>query len=166
MRGASRLNGRTVFFALGLTGAAVLAFGGWASAAQKDAKTTPVLTTESPDLKWMPADGLPPGAQVAVLSSAGDWSIVRVKFPPHYLVPPHFHPNAEAVWLISGSVLFGFGDKVDKTLPFLKPGAFFELEPNGHHYVWTGDEGGVIDVQVSDPGGMTYLNPADAPKMK
>src|SRR3954470_10239144 len=85
--------------------------------AQKDAKTTPVLTTDSAELKWMPADGLPPGAQVAVLSSAGDWSVVRVKFPPHYLVPPHFHPNAEAVWLVSGSVVFGFGEKVDKTLP-------------------------------------------------
>jgi quercetin dioxygenase-like cupin family protein len=86
---------------------------------------------------------------------------------PTYLVPPHSHPNAEAVWLISGNVVFGFGDKVDKTLAPLKPGAFFELEAGGKHWVWTGDEGGIIDVQVSDPFGMTYVNPADAPmKMK
>jgi quercetin dioxygenase-like cupin family protein len=166
MRVLSR-SSRSTLLALGLTGATVVGFGGWASAAQKDAKTTPVLTTDSVDLKWMPVDMLPPGAQVAVLASGGDWNVVRVKFPPHYLVPPHSHPNAEAVWLIGGNVVFGFGDKVDKTLAPLKPGAFFALEAGGKHWVWTGDEGGIIDVQVSDPGGMTYVNPADAPmKMK
>jgi quercetin dioxygenase-like cupin family protein len=123
MRVPSR-SSRSTLLALGLTGAAVVGFGGWASAAQKDAKTTPVLTTDSVDLKWMPVDMLPPGAQYAVLASGGDWNVVRVKFPPHYLVPPHFHPNAEAVSLISGNVVFGFGDKVDKTLAPLKPGAF------------------------------------------
>ena len=98
---------------------------GWA--AQKNLKTTPVLTTESSELEWAPVDILPPGAQFAVLASAGDWSVVRVKFPPHYLMPPHTHPNAEAVWLVGGSVIFGFGEKVDKTQQFLKPGAFVAL---------------------------------------
>jgi quercetin dioxygenase-like cupin family protein len=137
---------------------------GWT--AQKDAKTTPVLTTDSPELKWEPADIIPPGAQYAVLAAGGDWSVVRVKFPPHYLVPPHSHPNAEAIWLVSGSVIFGMGEKVDKTQPFLKPGAFVALEPGHNHWVWTGDEGGIIDVQVSDPGGISYVNPADDPKNK
>jgi quercetin dioxygenase-like cupin family protein len=132
-------------------------------AAQKEVKRTPVLTTNSAELKWAPIDVLPPGAQAAVLASAGDWSVVRVKFPPNYVVPPHSHPNAEAVWLISGKVGFGFGDTVDKSGPWLEPGAFFALEAGGHHYVWTGDEGGIIDVQVSDPGGITYVHPSDAP---
>jgi quercetin dioxygenase-like cupin family protein len=137
---------------------------GWT--AQKDAKTTPVLTTDSPELKWAPADIIPPGAQFAVLAAGGDWSVVRVKFPPHYLIPPHSHPNAEAIWLVSGSVIFGMGEKVDKTQSFLKPGAFVALEPGHNHWVWTGDEGGIIDVQVSDPGGITYVNPADDPQNK
>ncbi len=148
------------------TAMATIALGSTAWTAQKDVKTTPVLTTDSPELKWAPADIIPPGAQYAVLASAGDWSVVRVKFPPHYLVPPHSHPNSEAVWLVSGSVVFGFGENVDKTQPFLKPGSFFVLEPGGKHWVWTGDEGGIIDVQVSDPGGIAYVNPADDPSKK
>jgi quercetin dioxygenase-like cupin family protein len=158
---------RIRFLVLGLTVATGLVFGGWASAqaAQKDLKTTPVITTA--DLKWQDATDLPPGAKYAVLASAGDWSVVRVKFPPHYVVPPHSHPNAETVTVVSGSVGFGFGKTADTTGPLLKPGAFFALEAGGWHYVWTGDEEGIIDVQVSDPGGMTYANPADAPmKMK
>jgi quercetin dioxygenase-like cupin family protein len=157
-----------MLLALGVTGAAVLVFGGWAFAAegQEGAKTTAVLTTDSADLKWGDIGDLPPGAKFAVLANSGDWSVVRVKFPPHYVVPPHSHPNAEAVWLISGNVGFGFGDKVDKTGPWLKPGAFFALQPGGMHYVWTGDEEGIIDVQVSAPGGITFANPADAPKKK
>ena len=149
-------------FSIGLAGVVVLTLGSWASAAQKDVKTTPVMTTA--ELKWMPIGDLPPGAQVAVLASAGDWSVVRVKFPPHYLVPPHSHPNAETVTVVSGKVGFGFGEKADMTGPLLESGAFFALAPNGMHYVWTGDEGGIIDVQVSDPGGITFANPADAPK--
>ncbi|MBB6411550.1 hypothetical protein [Mesorhizobium sangaii] len=61
---------------------------------------------------------------------------------------------------------FGFGDKADTIGPWLKPGSFFVLQPGGKHYVWTGDEGGVIDVQVSSPGGITFVNPADAPTKK
>ena len=168
MKILSGSHGRWMFIVLGLTGAAVLTSGGWALAAegQQGVKTTPVLTTDSPDLKWQDIGDLPPGAKVAVLAQSGDWSVARVKFPPHYVVPPHSHPNAEAVWLISGQVGFGFGDKVDQTGPWLKPGAFFALQPGGKHYVWTGDDGGIIDVQVSAPGGITFVNPADAPKKK
>jgi hypothetical protein len=32
--------------------------------------------------------------------------------------------------------------------------------------MWTGDEGGIVDVQVSDPGGIDYVNPADDPRHK
>ncbi|TPJ38510.1 cupin domain-containing protein [Mesorhizobium sp. B2-6-5] len=168
MKISSRSHGRSMLLFLGLTGVAALEFGSWAFAAegQEGVTTTAVMTTDSPDLKWMDIGDLPPGAKVAVLAQSGDWSVARVKFPPHYVVPPHSHPNAEAVWLISGQVGFGFGDKVDKTGPWLKPGAFFALQPGGKHYVWTGDEGGIIDVQVSAPGGINFVNPADAPKKK
>ncbi|WP_141245275.1 hypothetical protein [Mesorhizobium sp. WSM3860] len=95
--------------------------------------------------------------------SYGRWNVERKsELRPH----PTWLYGAEAVWLISGQVGFGFGDKVDQTGPWLKPGAFFALQPGGKHYVWTGDEGGVIDVQVSAPGGITFVNPADAPKKK
>ncbi|MBB6411551.1 hypothetical protein HNQ71_004239 [Mesorhizobium sangaii] len=104
LRGSPRSNGRSMLLALGLTGAAVFAFGGCAFAAadQEGVKSTAVLNTDSADLKWVDIPDLPPGAKVALLAMSGDWSVARVKFPPHYVVPPHSHPNAEAVWLISG----------------------------------------------------------------
>jgi quercetin dioxygenase-like cupin family protein len=166
MRIPSGLHSRSILLMVGLTGAAILGIEGIASAGPKDVKTTPVLTTDSPELKWGPADIIPPGAQGALLVGGDDWHIVRVKFPPHYLVPPHSHPDGEEVWLIGGTVVFGFGDKVDKTLPPLKPGAFFALAGGGKHWVWTGDEGGVIDVLETVPGGITYVNPADDPRPK
>jgi quercetin dioxygenase-like cupin family protein len=154
---------RVGLLARGLTGAAVLMLSCTAvSAAQKDVKTTPVINTA--DLQWKDSTRLPPGAKVAVLAAAGDWSVVRIKLPPHYLVPPHSHPNAEAVTVVSGHVGFGFGKDAKMNGPMLSPGAFFALEPGGWHYVWTGDDEGIIDVQVSDPGGIVYANPEDAPK--
>jgi quercetin dioxygenase-like cupin family protein len=153
------------FLGIGVISAA-LASGGVVSgqAAEKDVKTTPVMTNDN--VTWQDADVLPPGAKFAVLAAAGDWNVVRVKFPPHYLVPPHAHPNAETVTIVSGKVGFGFGKTPDMSGALLEPGAFFALEAGGWHYVWTGDEGGIIDVQVSDPGGMQYANPSDDPKMK
>jgi quercetin dioxygenase-like cupin family protein len=49
---------------------------------------------------------------------------VRVKMPPHYLIPPHSHPDGQAVWLVSGTVVFGFGE-MDRMLSYLTtPGSF------------------------------------------
>ena len=161
-----RISRRVRLLSLGFMSVAVLSLGGWASAAQNDAKTTPVLTTDSPELKWAQPGSLPPGAQATVLASSGDWRVVRVKMPPHYLIPPHSHPDGQAVWLVSGTVVFGFGDTVDKALPPAKPGAFFELAPGDNHWILAGDDGGVFDAQESNPGGITYVNPADDPRPK
>src|SRR5690349_15777058 len=66
--------------ALGFTAiTAFLGFGDSAFAQQRNVKTTPVMNTS--DLKWADAVNLPPGAKVAILASAGDWSVRRVKFP-------------------------------------------------------------------------------------
>src|SRR6516225_3394932 len=84
----SGLNSRSILLVIGLTGAAVVSSGGWASAGPKDVKTTPVLTTDSAELKWTTigdGQGIPAGAQAAVLVPGDDWHIVRVKLPPHYL---------------------------------------------------------------------------------
>lgn len=133
---------------------------------QAKVKLTPVLTTESADLKWGDVDVLPPGTKAALLAKAGDWQVARVKFPPHYVVPPHSHPNAEAIWVVGGKVGFGFGQKVDMTGRLLEPGAFFAQPAGTFHYLWTGDEGAVIDVQVTEPQEITFSNPADDPRKK
>src|SRR5690348_15483086 len=134
MRIPSGLHSRSILLVVGVTGAAIFGAGGFASAGPADVKTTPVLNTDSPELKWGPATPIPPGATAAVLVQGDDWHIVRVKFPAHYLVPPHRHLQGEEVWLISGTMVLGSGDKVDKTLPPSKPGAFFALGAGDTHW--------------------------------
>ena len=75
------------------------------------------ITTVTPDaLVWKDNPNIPKGGQVAVLlgdpTKAGEVVVQRVKLPPNYQVPPHTHPYAETVTLISGSVGFGMGEKI------------------------------------------------------
>ncbi len=90
-----------------LFSAAVLALVGsaWAQDGMK-------ATTVMPDsLTWKDNPAIPKGGQIAILvgdpTKAGDVVVQRVKFPPNYQVPPHTHPYAETVTVISGSVGFG-----------------------------------------------------------
>src|ERR1700757_1601107 len=72
----------------------------------------------TPDtLKWGPAPpGYPKGTEFAVITGnpaqEGPF-VLRIRAPAGYKVPPHVHPADENVTVISGSVTFGMGDKVD-----------------------------------------------------
>jgi quercetin dioxygenase-like cupin family protein len=120
-------------------------------------------------LKWVDSTALPKGAQGVVLvgdPSKAEIVVVRSKFPPNYVAPPHTHPFTETITVISGEVGFGMDAKVTKTGEMAKPGAFM-LNPAGHpHYVWTGDKEAIIQVQYTGPGGITYVNPEDDPRKK
>jgi quercetin dioxygenase-like cupin family protein len=66
------------------------------------------------DLKWMDAPpGLPPGAKIAVLdgdpNKKGPFT-VRLQTPAGYKGPPHTHPTAEHITVISGTFNIGTGD--------------------------------------------------------
>jgi hypothetical protein len=144
---------------------AALSSPAWTADGIASVKLTPVLTTTSPELTWFPVDILPPGAQATLLAKAGDWQVARVKIPPHFVVPPHSHHNAEAIWVVGGKIGFGFGQKVDMSGPMLAPGAFFAQPGGTFHYLWTGDEAAVIDVQVDEPQDMNFANPTDDPRI-
>ena len=92
------------------------------AAQKKDAsqKSTEPATSEQhvalnpADLKWGDA---PPGAKLAVL--AGDPNkkglfTVRLQTPAGYKVPPHTHPTAEHITVISGTFNIGTRDKFDE----------------------------------------------------
>ena len=92
-----------------LISAALIVFAGSASAqdAAKLVKTDDVAWRDHPFLR---------GAQIAVL--VGDPRktevvVQRIKFPPNFRLPPHTHPYAEVVTVISGSVGFGMGEQFD-----------------------------------------------------
>jgi quercetin dioxygenase-like cupin family protein len=92
--------------------------------------------------------------------------VLRVKFPADYQIPPHTHPYAETVTVISGSIGYGMGEKLEKSSEMGKVGAFFANPAKHPHYVWTGNEPAVVQVQYVGPGGIDYINPADDPRKK
>ena len=47
-----------------------------------------------------------------------------------------------------------------------KVGALFANPAKHAHYVWTGDEPAIVQVQFIGPGGIDYINPADDPRKK
>ena len=125
----------------------------------------------SPDaLVWKDNPALPKGGQVAILlgdpTKAGEVVVQRVKLPPNFLVPPHTHPYAETVTLLTGSVGFGMGEKSDTKGGLSKPGTLFANPAKHAHFVWTGNEEAIVQVQFIGPGGIDYINPADDPRKK
>jgi len=129
------------------------------------------VTMVKPDgLTWKDNPALPKGAQFAVLvgdpTKAGGVVVQRVKLPANYQVPPHTHPYAETVTVISGSLGSGMGEKFEKKGEMLKPGSLFALPAKHAHFVWTGNEEAIVQVQFVGPGGIDYINPADDPRKK
>ena len=110
------------------------------------------------------------GAQTVILvgdPTKAETIVQRTKFPPHYRVPPHTHPYAEVVTVLSGNYWNSFGQSFDKSKGIeLHPGSVFVL-PAGHaHYTWTEDTEVIVQVNFTGPGGVTFINPADDPRKK
>jgi len=128
------------------------------------------VTLVKPDaLTWKDNPNIPKGAQVAVLvgdPTKAEVIVQRVKLPANYKVPPHTHPYAETVTVISGSVGLGMGEKFDAKGEMVKAGALFAQPAKHAHYVWTGKEGAILQVQFVGPGGIDYINAADDPRKK
>jgi hypothetical protein len=119
---------------------------------------------------WKDNPNLPKGAQIAVLQgdpTKGEVIVQRVRFPANYKVPPHTHPYAENVTVISGRVGLGMGEKFDPSDSNMGTAGTFYSQPSKHaHYVWTGNEEAIVQVQFTGPGGIDYINPADDPRKK
>lgn len=110
---------------------------------------------------------LPPGAKLAVV--AGDPGVVggtytmRVWVPAGYVVPPHWHPVRENVTVLSGSIVVGMGDVIDREkTQTLGPGAFLSMPAEHHHYALF-DEESTIQLHGIGPFGINYVNPEDDP---
>jgi quercetin dioxygenase-like cupin family protein len=142
------------------------------AAQKKEATESP--TTEQhvvvtpPDLKWADAPpGLPPGAKMAVLdgdpNKKGPFT-VRLQAPAGYKVPPHTHPTAEHITVISGTFYMGTGDKFDEAAGKELPAGSYAVMPAGmKHFAWSPAEC-VIQIHGKGPFKITYVNPADDPR--
>ncbi len=64
------------------------------------------------------------GAQIVILfgdPTKAETVVQRVKFRPHFKVPPHTHPYSELVTVLSGTYWNAMGDDMEKGV-MLKPG--------------------------------------------
>lgn len=127
------------------------------------------MAVHNPDkLKWGdgPA-GLPKGVRLAVLAGdpgqAGPF-VIRLKMPPGYKVPPHWHSKDENVTLISGMLALGMGDKADeKAAQVLRPGGFHSIAAGVHHFAMS-RSGAVVQIHGEGPFDIQFVNPADDPR--
>jgi quercetin dioxygenase-like cupin family protein len=107
--------------------------------------------------KWAPAEGLPPGAKVAVLygdpSKAGPFA-VRFAFPAGYEVPTHSHPTDEFITVISGKMRMAFGEKAASSdAQTLVPASFMSLPSGAWHHLWV-DTASVVELHSTGPFGV------------
>jgi quercetin dioxygenase-like cupin family protein len=143
---------------------------GFAAAAATAAAQDGHKIVSAQDIKWGPAPpSIPPGAQAAVLyGDPGKEGLfaLRLKLPKGYHIPPHTHPKAEVVTVISGTFRLGMGKTADQSKAKALPaGSFFALEPGMEHFAYT-DEETVVQLNASGPWGLTYVNPKDDPRQK
>jgi len=148
---------------------AVLLIAWAASASAQDIPKTAILTPDA--VAWKDAPSLPKGAQFVILAgdptSPGSMVIQRLKLPPNYQVPPHTHPHVVFETVLTGRMGFAMGEKFDaKKGEMLKPGSLLIMPPGHAHYVWTGNEETIFQLQTIGPIGIDYINPNDDPRKK
>ena len=112
---------------------------------------------------------LPPGATLAVLEGnpmhPGTYTM-RLAMPNGYTIPPHFHPSDEHVTVVKGTFLVGMGATIDASkFVALPAGSFGMLPPGMQHYARARGVT-VIQLHGTGPWSLTYVNPADDPRVK
>ena len=104
----------------------------------------------------------PIGAKTAVL--AGDPAkpglyVMLVKWLPHHMSHPHWHPNDRFVTVLSGTWWVGTGAKFDPgiTVP-MPPGSFVKHFGKQVHYDGAKDQEAVIEIVGEGPATTTLVN--------
>jgi glucose/arabinose dehydrogenase/quercetin dioxygenase-like cupin family protein len=95
-------------------------------------------------------------------SKAGVYT-VQVTLPAHTIVPPHTHRDNRMVYVVSGTLYVGYGEKRDPAaLKSLPPGSYYTEPAATPHYTETRDDPVVIVISGVGPSD-THLIGAPAP---
>jgi quercetin dioxygenase-like cupin family protein len=89
--------------------------------------------------------------------------VVRVKFPPHVMDAPHWHPNARYVTVLEGTWYAGTGNAVDpaKSVP-LKAGSFMLHPAKAVHWDGSvGDEPVIVQIIGEGPAQTVQVDPKE-----
>lgn len=112
------------------------------------------LRIKPDDVRWRDIPG-GHGAQQARLAGDPDKAgmyVVRVKFPPHVMDLPHWHPNARYVTVLQGTWYAGTGTVFDPAQATPMPPGSFMLHPARAPH-WDGSAGDeTVIVQIVGEG--------------
>jgi hypothetical protein len=87
--------------------------------------------------------------------------VIRVKFPPHLMDSPHWHPHDRYVTVLQGTWYTGTGDTFDpaRAIP-LKPGSLMFHPAKGTHWDGSaGDEPVIVQITGEGPATTTQVDP-------
>ena len=119
------------------------------------------------DIKWSD-NPMVPGLKTAVVfgdpSKAGLY-VIRVRFAPGTMSPPHFHPEARYIQVLKGTWWVGAGPKWDREATTPVPaGSFVVHHPNKVHYDGAKDEEVMVQISGIGPSGTTLVDGEGHPK--
>ena len=138
---------------------------------QAAAPTSQVIVAHAPSLTWAPGPpSMPPGAEFVLLEGNPAEAVpltFRLRFPPNYRIPPHWHSVIEHVTVLTGTLNVGMGEQATYTGgTALNAGSFAALPAKMVHSAWTGPEGVTFQLHSVGPWSITYVSPADDPRSK
>jgi quercetin dioxygenase-like cupin family protein len=117
--------------------------------------TEPVSIVTASSITWADANvpGFAPGMKIAVINgdpAATGLYTLRLSFPDGYRFPAHWHPMAENVTILSGTMLVAMGNHVDDAkLQAYGPGDFLHIEAAHPHF---GGARGATVIQLHGQG--------------
>ncbi|HXV11088.1 MAG TPA: cupin domain-containing protein [Burkholderiales bacterium] len=121
------------------------------------------------DFKWVNAPAsLPEGAKMAMLqgdlAKPGAFSF-QLKLPAGYQLKPQSSPAINRLFVISGALNFGTGEKFDsaRTVPLYS--GYAHWPSNGSYFAFTKEET-VVEIEGVGPWVVNYVNAADDPSAK
>ena len=125
-------------------------------------------TLTASEIKWGENPALPKGARSVTLM--GDPTqgayINRVQLPANVKIMAHSHPTENLVTVLSGTLLYGEGDKFDAAkLKSYSAGSFIVEKPNSPHFM-TGKGPVVFQVSVPGKSSFDYVDAKDDPRKK
>ena len=114
-----------------------------------------VVIVSSGAIDYAPIEvpGFDSGMQIAVLSGdpygEGPY-VVRLAFPDGYRFPPHWHPMAENLTVLEGTLLLAMGETVDESaITEYEPGDYLQIPAEHAHF---GGAEGDTEIQLHGTG--------------
>lgn len=140
-----------------------------AQSAPPDVLAGEVIVAPSSDFEWSAGPpSLPEGSEFVLLEGDPSKAVpltFRLRFPPDYRVPPHWHSVLEHVTVVSGTLHLGLGEEANYSGgTALSAGDFGVLPTELVHYAWTEDEGVEFQLHSNGPWSITYVNEDDDPR--